>query len=179
MFEASDKIYTIGNLSKLLGGSGVYDWNKVNEFGQLYCVRCHSEDGFDRENTWLSTRRAGILKTLKAGTMPPPYAPEADKMLPAESEKVVAWVESDGKPIEPEDPEDPEDPVSDKPKRTDTIVKNVLDVVDPSCAGCHSTINKYGYWYDNALNIKAEVESGRMPKNGSLSNAEKKLYWTL
>ena len=72
LLRSNDKLYTVGALATLFGLGKAYDWARVKQVSDLYCVRCHSEDGFESESTWLETKKSSLVRVFEERSMPPP-----------------------------------------------------------------------------------------------------------
>jgi hypothetical protein len=58
---------------------------------------------------------------------------------------------------------------------TVSFSSNVMPLINSSCntSGCHSNYSNYNQINANKANIRSRVANGSMPKNATLSNAQK------
>ncbi len=54
-----------------------------------------------------------------------------------------------------------------------SFATDVFPVVNGNCAGCHSKFSNYAGISGDASSIRSMIVSGSMPKNGSLTTAQK------
>jgi hypothetical protein len=54
-----------------------------------------------------------------------------------------------------------------------SFTKNVKPVIQSACSGCHQNYNTYAQVSASKSSIRSVIVSGQMPKDGSLSSAQK------
>lgn len=147
-------------------------WDDVKLISERFCVSCHLDDGFEKQETWntLKSSMIGRLKLTAAedGAMPPPETKLGKEMGAHDKSVLVNWLETisqtnqgtigTGK-----------DPAADAPISGDLKVLS-----DKYCLSCHSDAAHLVFWTGKQADIARRVGIANMPKNTVMTDAEKK-----
>lgn len=132
------------------------------------CIGCHS----DLANyATVKSKLAAIDQQISSDNMPKkPRSP-----LSAELKKLLKdWIAAGAPEIAQAEPSKPPVQLPISPTPLETIFAGVLaEVIQPKCVGCHSNLTEFKNVQASAQSILEQVESGKMPKNSSLSSTEK------
>lgn len=141
----------------------------IRDISKKYCDDCHIDDGFEKLRTWTDLKGKAITRLTIANTEEgamPPIDTTIGKSMPAEEKaKIVAWLQTQKQTVAGEIGE-VEEPVADE-----KISGELKLVADVYCVSCHG--NDKAYWVENKANAIQQINSGKMPRGKTMSEADK------
>lgn len=144
-------------------------WEDVQTMSQHYCVSCHLEDGYDKEATWTGLKSSIVERlTAKPGTkgaMPPIETKIGQQMSAGERAAVLSWIEKQTQT-------DRGEVGTGGSGDTDNVkISGALkSLAEANCNSCHADATTNGWWKSRKGAVISQVNSGKMPKNKTLSS---------
>ncbi|MBC7662165.1 MAG: hypothetical protein H7249_20910 [Chitinophagaceae bacterium] len=177
---AADSILIQSDAGHLLGQVASTVVKPEPSFAQIkpvadrFCVTCHLDDGFEKENTWKSLK-SSIETRLRAnpsakGAMPPAETTIGKSMSQGERDIILAWIVKQNQ-IERGTIGGTTDPVVDT---SDISGDLKTQVALYACSSCHGTKNEW--WTTHKANAIVRINAGTMPPTGALTVVQKKAF---
>ena len=147
-------------------------WDDVRRISSTFCVSCHLDDGFEKEDTWKSLKANIVIRlTADVGSkiaMPPSETTPGKEMSQGEKNVILAWIEKQDQ-IERGEIGETEDPVDDTTETTGELKR----LADLYCVSCHTDGKRNAFWALKQGDAIARISSGNMPLGNSMPAADK------